>query len=118
LSRLKTSLPESLAASVKTAIGDWQTAGKMKRLWSRDSSLWTGSDEADWLGWLDIVEDQIAHPVELRNLGKEVWSAGFKDALLLGMGGSSLCPEVLRLTFGRIAGIPICTYSTPPIPHR
>jgi transaldolase/glucose-6-phosphate isomerase len=106
LSRLKTSLPESLAASVKTAIGDWQTAGKMKRLWSRDSSLWTGSDEADWLGWLDIVEDQIAHPVELRNLGKEVWSAGFKDALLLGMGGSSLCPEVLRLTFGRIAGYP------------
>jgi len=106
LSRLKTSLPESLAASVKTAIGDWQTAGKMKRLWSRDYSLWTGSDEADWLGWLDIVEDQIAHPVELRNLGKEVWSAGFKDALLLGMGGSSLCPEVLRLTFGRIAGYP------------
>jgi transaldolase/glucose-6-phosphate isomerase len=106
LSRLKTSLPESLAASVKTAIGDWQTAGKMKRLWSRDSSLWTGSDEADWLGWLDIVEDQIAHPVELRNLGKEVWSAGFKDALLLGMGGSSLCPEVLRLTFGKIAGYP------------
>ena len=106
MSRLKTSLPESLAASVKTAIGDWQTAGKMKRLWSRDSSLWTGSDEADWLGWLDIVEDQIAHPVELRNLGKEVWSAGFKDALLLGMGGSSLCPEVLRLTFGRIAGYP------------
>ncbi len=106
MSRLKTSLPESLAASVKTAIGDWQTAGKMKRLWSRDSSLWTGSDEADWLGWLDIVEDQIAHPVELRNLGKEVWSAGFKDALLLGMGGSSLCPEVLRLTFGKIAGYP------------
>ncbi|MGA8834613.1 MAG: transaldolase, partial [Candidatus Sulfotelmatobacter sp.] len=106
MSRLKTSLPESLAASVKTAISDWQTTGKMKRLWSRDSSLWTGSDEADWLGWLDIVEDQIAHPIELRNLGKEVWSAGFKDALLLGMGGSSLCPEVLRMTFGKIAGYP------------
>ncbi len=78
----------------------------MKRLWQRDASLWTGSDEADWLGWLDIVEDQIAHPIELRNLGKEVWSAGFKDALLLGMGGSSLCPEVLRMTFGKIAGYP------------
>ena len=106
MSRLKTSLPESLAASVKTAIGDWQAGGKMQRLWSRDSSLWTGSDEADWLGWLDIVEEQIAHPVELRNLGKEVWSAGFKDALLLGMGGSSLCPEVLRMTFGKLAGYP------------
>ena len=106
MSRLKTSLPESLATSVKTAISDWQSSGKMRRLWQRDASLWTGSDEADWLGWLDIVEDQIAHPIELRNLGKEVWSAGFKDALLLGMGGSSLCPEVLRMTFGKIAGYP------------
>jgi transaldolase/glucose-6-phosphate isomerase len=106
LSRLKSSLPESLAASVRTTISDWQSGGKMQRLWSRDATLWTGSDEADWLGWLDIVDEQIAHPVELRNLGKEVWSAGFKDALLLGMGGSSLCPEVLRMTFGKIAGYP------------
>ena len=106
MSRLKSSLPESLAASVKTAISDWQSGGKMQRLWSRDSSLWSGSDEAEWLGWLDIVDEQIAHPVELRNLGKEVWSAGFKDALLLGMGGSSLGPEVLRKTFGKIAGYP------------
>ena len=78
----------------------------MQRLWQRDASLWTGDDEAKWLGWLDITEDQIAHPVELRNLAKEVWSAGFKDVLLLGMGGSSLCPEVLRMTFGKIAGYP------------
>jgi transaldolase/glucose-6-phosphate isomerase len=106
VSRLKTSLPESLAAAVKTTIADWQTGKKMQRLWQRDASLWTGDDEAKWLGWLDITEDQIAHPVELRNLAKEVWSAGFKDILLLGMGGSSLCPEVLRLTFGKIAGYP------------
>ena len=106
MSRLKSSLPESLAASVRTTISDWQSGGKMQRLWSRDATLWSGSDEADWLGWLDIVDEQIAHPVELRNLGKEVWSAGFKDALLLGMGGSSLCPEVLRMTFGKIAGYP------------
>jgi glucose-6-phosphate isomerase len=106
LSRLKTSLPESLAASVKSAIADWKAGGKMQRLWQRDATLWTGDDEAKWLGWLDITEDQIAHPVELRNLAKEVWSAGFKDILLLGMGGSSLCPEVLRMTFGKIAGYP------------
>ncbi len=78
----------------------------MKRLWARDAALWTGSDEADWLGWLDIVEEQSAHLAELRGLAKEVWSAGFKDALLLGMGGSSLCPEVLRMTFGKISGYP------------
>ncbi len=75
-------------------------------MWARDASLWTGTDEANWLGWLGIVEEEIAHPIELRNLAKEVWSAGFKDALLLGMGGSSLCPEVLRKTFGKIAGYP------------
>jgi transaldolase/glucose-6-phosphate isomerase len=106
LSRLKTSLPESLAAAVKTTISDWQAGHKIQRLWQRDATLWTGSDEADWLGWLDITEEQIAHPIELRNLAKEVWSAGFKDVLLLGMGGSSLCPEVLRMTFGKIAGYP------------
>ncbi len=106
MSRLKSSLPESLAASVKTAISNWQSSDKMKRLWARDAALWTGSDEADWLGWLDIVKEQSAHLAELRGLAKEVWSAGFKDALLLGMGGSSLCPEVLRMTFGKISGYP------------
>jgi transaldolase/glucose-6-phosphate isomerase len=106
LSRLKTSLPETLATAVKAAVDDWQSGSKMQRLWQRDATLWTGDDEASWLGWLDIIEGQIAHPIELRNLAKEVWSAGFKDILLLGMGGSSLCPEVLRMTFGKIAGYP------------
>ncbi|HTU41164.1 MAG TPA: bifunctional transaldolase/phosoglucose isomerase [Candidatus Aquilonibacter sp.] len=106
MSRLKSSLPESLAAAVKANVGDWQSGRKMQRLWQRDAKLWTGDDEDKWLGWLDIVEDQIAHPVELRNLAKEVWSAGFRDVLLLGMGGSSLCPEVLRMTFGKSAGYP------------
>ena len=106
MSRLKSSLPESLAAAVKTAIGEWQSGGKMQRLWSRDATLWTGSDEAEWLGWLDIVEEQLAHSAELKNLSQEITSAGFKDALLLCMGGSSLCPEVLRKTFGKIAGHP------------
>lgn len=106
MSRLKSSLPEALAAAVKATVAEWQSDGKMQRLWQRDASLWTGDDEAKWLGWLDITEDQIAHPIELRNLAKEVWSAGFKDVLLLGMGGSSLCPEVLRMTFGKTAGYP------------
>jgi transaldolase / glucose-6-phosphate isomerase len=106
VSRLKSSLPESLAASVKKNIADWQSGHKMQRLWHGDAALWTGDDEDKWLGWLDITEFQIAHPVELRNLAKEVWSAGFRQAVLLGMGGSSLCPEVLRMTFGKIAGYP------------
>jgi transaldolase/glucose-6-phosphate isomerase len=106
VSPLKFSLPEALSASVRTTLDDWKAGSKMQRLWQGDATLWTGTDEADWLGWLDITEEQIARQVELRNIAKEVWSAGFKDILLLGMGGSSLCPEVLRMTFGKIAGYP------------
>ena len=106
MSRLKTSLPESLATAVKATIADWQSGGKVKRLWDRDASLWTGSDEANWLGWLDIVEEQIAQQDQLQKLAKEVHTRGFEHVLLLGMGGSSLCPEVLRMTFGRIPQFP------------
>jgi len=106
VSRLKTSLPDKLAASVKATMAEWQAGGKMKRLWEKDASLWTGSDEASWLGWLDIVDEQIAHRDQLRKVAEDVQSAGFQHVLLLGMGGSSLCPEVLRMTFGKIPGFP------------
>ena len=106
MSRLKTSLPESLATAVKATIADWQSGGKVKRLWDRDASLWTGADEANWLGWLDIVDEQIAQHDQLQKLAKEVHTRGFEHVLLLGMGGSSLCPEVLRMTFGRIPHFP------------
>ncbi len=106
MSRLKTSLPESLATTVKATIADWQTRGNMQRLWQRDATLWTGSDEDKWLGWLDIVDEQIAQQDQLQKLAKEVQARGFQHVLLLGMGGSSLCPEVLRMTFGRITHFP------------
>jgi len=106
VSQLKTSLPESLATAVKATTADWQSGGRMQRLWQRDAKLWTGSDEANWLGWLDIVEEQIAQHDQLAKLAKEVQARGFQDVLLLGMGGSSLCPEVLRMTFGRVTHFP------------
>ncbi len=106
MSRLKTSLPETLATAVKTTIADWQSGGKMKRLWDRDASLWTGDDESKWLGWLDIVDEQTAQHDQLQKIAKEVHERGFEHVLLLGMGGSSLCPEVLRITFGRIPQFP------------
>jgi transaldolase/glucose-6-phosphate isomerase len=107
VSRLKTSLPESLAVTVKSTIGEWQSGGKMKRLWDRDASLWTGTDESNWLGWLDIVEEQSAQQEQLQKFAKEVQTRGFEHILLLGMGGSSLCPEVLRMTFGHIPHFPV-----------
>lgn len=78
----------------------------MQRLWQRDAKLWTGSDEANWLGWLDIVDEQIAQHDQLQKVAKEVQARGFQHVLLLGMGGSSLCPEVLRMTFGRTTHFP------------
>ncbi|HEV2397567.1 MAG TPA: bifunctional transaldolase/phosoglucose isomerase [Candidatus Sulfotelmatobacter sp.] len=106
MSRIKTSLPETLAATVKATIADWQSGGKMKRLWDRDASLWTGDEESKWLGWLDIVAEQKAQHEQLQKLAKEVQTRGFEHILLLGMGGSSLCPEVLEMTFGRIPHYP------------
>jgi transaldolase/glucose-6-phosphate isomerase len=99
-------LPAEINAQVTEAIDDWKMAGKVRRLWARDASLWTGTDESNWMGWLGITEDQLAHKQHLEDIAKDVKSAGFKHALLLGMGGSSLCPEVLRMTFGIIGGYP------------
>jgi len=106
VSRLKTSLPDPLAATVKSTAAEWQSGGKMKRLWDRDASLWTGEDEAKWLGWLDIVDEQLAQHDQLQKFAKDVHTRGFEHVLLLGMGGSSLCPEVLEMTFGRIPHYP------------
>ena len=106
MNALGTSLAETLSAQVKSAVAAWQSGNKMQRLWQRDASLWTGADEANWLGWLDIVDEQIAQQDQLQKLAKEVQARGFRHVLLLGMGGSSLCPEVLRMTFGRVTHFP------------
>src|SRR5260370_19122600 len=79
---------------------------KRPRLWQKDASLWTGTDENNWLGWLTITEEQLAHIDALKQIATDVKKARFKHVLLLGMGGSSLCPEVLRMTFGKTRGFP------------
>jgi len=99
-------LPDDIGAKLSEAVDDWKMAGKVRRLWARDATLWTGSDESHWLGWLSITEDQLAHKQHLEDVARDVKTAGFQHALLLGMGGSSLCPEVLRMTFGKIDGFP------------
>lgn len=98
-------LPAELEHRFSNAITDWER-GKVGRLWARDASLWTNDDEAKWLGWLDIVERQQRDLAQLRALAEDIRKAGFKYALLLGMGGSSLCPEVLAETFGPQQGYP------------
>jgi transaldolase / glucose-6-phosphate isomerase len=106
LDHLTYKLPETLNADVQAALDDWQKNGKIRRLWAQDASLWTGSDENKWLAWLGITEDQLAHIDHLKQLAQEVKDLEFSHVLLLGMGGSSLCPEVMRLTFGKVEGFP------------
>lgn len=100
------SLPDDLKRGLQAAQADWKSNGKLARLWAKDASLWTSEDEGKWLGWLDIVERQLADLDTLTALRDDVKAAGFEYALLLGMGGSSLCPEVLSLTYGKQAGYP------------
>jgi transaldolase / glucose-6-phosphate isomerase len=100
------SLPADLDAAVKKNLNDWRASGKVRRLWQHDASLWTNDDEASWLGWLNITDQQFADIAKLKALADEVKSAGFSDILLLGMGGSSLCPEVLSLTYPQTPGFP------------
>src|ERR1700719_4505929 len=99
-------LPEKLDALVKASLDDWNKNNKVRRLWQRDASIWTGSDEAQWLGWLDITERQLAQLDVFKKIAADVKKAKCKHAWLLGMGGSSLCPEVLHMTFGKIKGFP------------
>ena len=104
--RQSATLPADLDSAVKKNLNEWRAAGKVRRLWAKDATLWSGDDEAKWLGWLGIADEQIADAAKLNNIAAEVKQGGFRDILLLGMGGSSLCPEVLTLTFGQIAGFP------------
>jgi len=106
LNPLSYTLPGDLPGLVAAAIDDWRKHDKLRRLWQRDPTVWTNTDEAGWLGWLEIVERQLGALDRLEALARDVRQAGFTHALLLGMGGSSLCPEVLRMTFGRIEGYP------------
>jgi transaldolase / glucose-6-phosphate isomerase len=106
LNRQSYKLPAELSGAVQASVDDWKKNNKVSRLWEHDASLWTNDDEAKWLGWLEIVDDQLGEIATLKNIAADIKKAKFKHALLLGMGGSSLCPEVLRLTFGKIKGFP------------
>ena len=106
LNKLTYKLPANLATAVTTALNDWKSNNKVARLWQKDASLWSGTDEGNWLGWVSITDEQIANIDALKQFATEVKKRKFKHAILLGMGGSSLCPEVMRMTFGKISGFP------------
>lgn len=104
--RLTHTLTGDLAAAVRAVLDDWRQNKKVARLWARDASLWTGADEAHWLGWLELTRTTENECRELAAFAEEVKHEGFTHALVLGMGGSSMCPEVFAESFGRQPGFP------------
>jgi len=97
-------LGDRLTKSADEIAESWRTHGNIRKLWQHDKSLWTNADEDRWLGWLDSAgADEIK---SYAAVAEDIRREGFNDALLLGMGGSSLGPEVLAATFGRKGGWP------------
>ncbi|RMH08287.1 MAG: bifunctional transaldolase/phosoglucose isomerase [Nitrospirae bacterium] len=100
-----------MATSIQTTLQTLQEQRFVRRLWAKDPTLWHRDPKHQQiirhaLGWLTIIEQQIHHVSRLKSFADEVRAAGFCHVLLLGMGGSSLCPEVFRMTFGVIPGYP------------
>ena len=98
-----------ITAAVEEATHRLGGADAVRRLWGRDATLWGLAAEhqrviANRLGWLTVVERMQEQVESLRRFADEVRGAGFRRAVLLGMGGSSLAPEVLRTTFGTRPG--------------
>ncbi len=93
-------LPAEIENLVKKDIEAWKSEKKIDRIWGKNASIWSNDDEAKWLGWLNITEEELADKQKYHDLYAVIQKDGFSDILLMGMGGSSLCPEVLAITFG------------------
>lgn len=95
----------TLAAAIEARIDIWARERAVARVWDRDPTLWKGDDPAhrriieNRLGWLDVFDTMPGHLKTLSRLAGDAHDAGFERVVLLGMGGSSLCAEVLALTF-------------------
>ncbi len=99
-------LPSALKTDIDARLKTWDASNGTRRLFAGDASLWTDTDEAAWLGWLPIVDQQIAGVKALVGLQASIRADAFTHAVVLGMGGSSLCPEVWSVTFDKVAGFP------------
>ncbi len=93
------SLPEKLENAVQLKLDEWNNDNKIPKIWSKDAGVWTNDDEAKWLGWIDSVSTELEKVDEYKAFAED--AKDFESVALLGMGGSSLCPEVLAETFGK-----------------
>lgn len=106
LGKLSFNLTDVCEQRVKEQLDEFKKSDFVKSIWQKDAKAWTSSDEDKWVGWLDIVEQQKGDLQTFKTFSETVKKGGYTNALLLGMGGSSLSVEVLRLTFGHVKGAP------------
>ncbi|MBV8953440.1 MAG: bifunctional transaldolase/phosoglucose isomerase [Solirubrobacterales bacterium] len=100
-------LPADAESAVAGRVTRAVTENVAQRVWRRDPSLWGGPgvpEIEDRLGWLTVSEPMLEQASELNRFADELRDDGFTDAVLLGMGGSSLGPEVIRRSFGEVPG--------------
>ena len=103
--------PGPLADRVKKALETATAEDVVKRIWRKDASLWKSNDESAGvikksLGWLTVADEMMGVADELAEFAASIRSRGFRHVMVCGMGGSSLCPEVLARTFGPQDGFP------------
>ena len=99
----------AVAERIEARLRQWETDGFIERMLERDPTLWAprGTPEIEnRLGWLDLPARMAPRIGDLAQFGRDVASEGFTDAVVLGMGGSSLAPEVFQATFGNAPGHP------------
>jgi transaldolase / glucose-6-phosphate isomerase len=97
-------LPNSIGKAVEKNSEEWRVSAKIRRLWQKDKSVWTNDDENKWLGWLNSAAK--ADIADYEDYAERVKGQKFTDAVVLGMGGSSLGPEVFAKTFAKKSGFP------------
>ena len=97
-------LNNDLMQAVQNVLQDWDGQGTLRQLWARDAKVWTGGDESKWLDWLNAVDRSREAVPMLTALGTSLRQEDFTAALLIGMGGSSLGPEVLAKILGTESG--------------
>jgi transaldolase / glucose-6-phosphate isomerase len=91
--------------AIEEELNLWHKENKVQRFWACDPTLWTNSDENNWMGWLNVALEKN-EVMSIEALANEIKAAGFSDVVLMGMGGSSLCPAMMAKTFGKIATYP------------
>lgn len=106
-----TIFPGTLHDNLNNQFTSFATHSVVKRIWEKDHTVWRSEEEhkksiLNRLGWLNSIDVMLANADSLSSFGSEIRSAGFTHVVVLGMGGSSLCPDVCRATFGSAPGFP------------